>query len=358
LIGASPVIEGLRCDVEVVARSDARVLITGESGVGKELVAHAIHDQSRRAGGPFVAVNCAGIPETLLESELFGHTRGSFTGAHKDRAGKLEVADNGTILLDEVGEMTLRMQGLLLRFLASGDVQKIGADRASKRLDVRVIAATNRHLASMTAEGKFREDLYYRLNVVHITVPPLRARMADLELLVDHFLQKFRRRHDSPVHRISPDAVEALRRYRWPGNVRELENLVERLVVTGRSTEIIVDDLPPEVRTTADDAGVPAMERRRTVVDELYAQIIRQGASFWTVVYPLFMRRDITRENLRDLIRRGLSDSRGSYKVLARLFNMEPREYKRFLNFLRSHECQLSFHAFREGSAWREQIQV
>src|SRR4249919_3516905 len=188
IIGTSPAITELKAEIERVARSDAKVLITGESGSGKEVIARSINDSSARAK-VFVPVNCAGIPETLLESELFGHVKGSFTGAYRDKPGKLEMANRGTIFLDEIGEMTLRMQGLLLRFLETGEIQKVGAERGSRPLDVRVIAATNRNLRELVAQGQFREDLFYRLNVIHIVVPPLRERRDDIPLLIAHFLE-------------------------------------------------------------------------------------------------------------------------------------------------------------------------
>src|SRR5690242_11590438 len=191
LIGQSAEIVSLQQEVERVARSDAKVLITGESGVGKEIVARAIHALSPRATVTFAPVNCAGLPETLLESELFGHVKGSFTGAYRDRPGKLELANQGTIFLDEIGEMTLRMQGLLLRFLETGELQKVGADQTGVRVNVRVIAATNRSLSDMIAQGQFREDLFYRLNVIHLVVPPLREHKEDIPLLVEHFLNRF-----------------------------------------------------------------------------------------------------------------------------------------------------------------------
>ena len=191
LIGNSREMQDLREEIANVSASDAKVLVTGESGVGKELVARAIHTGSPRAHAAFVAMNCAGLPETLLESELFGHVKGSFTGAYRDKAGKLELADRGTVFLDEVGEMTLRMQGLLLRFLETGELQKVGSDRPSGRVHVRVIAATNRDLHQLIAEGKFREDLFYRLNVIHLHVPALRERRADIPMLVEHFLGRF-----------------------------------------------------------------------------------------------------------------------------------------------------------------------
>src|SRR5262245_19241896 len=214
LIGTSQAITDLKSEVERVARSDAKVLITGESGSGKEVVARAINDASGRAQ-TFVPVNCAGIPETLLESELFGHVKGSFTGAYRDKPGKLEMADHGTIFLDEIGEMTLRMQGLLLRFLETGEIQKVGAERMAKATDVRVMAATNKNLKDLIAQGLFREDLFYRINVIHLVVPPLRERREDIPLLIDHFLKKFTSTNGnasngnnshSPVRAIAPEA--------------------------------------------------------------------------------------------------------------------------------------------------------
>ena len=348
LIGSSAAIAELAQEIERIARSDAKVLVTGESGVGKELVAHAIHQRSARAARAMVAVNCAGLPETLLESELFGHVKGSFTGAYRDKQGKLEMADGGSIFLDEIGEMTLRMQGLLLRFMETGELQKVGADRAMGRVNVRVIAATNRNLRDMITEGTFREDLFYRLNVIHLTVPPLRERREDIPPLIDHFLTQFTRNNGTPVHAISPEAVKLLSDYAWPGNVRELENVIERLVVTGRNNTVMPDDLPMEIRTHQGIGLRPKRERRRTVADDLYKKLVEERESFWTAVYPLYMQREITRGNMRDLVRKGLEDARGNYKIVAKLFNMEQRDYKRFLNFLRKHDCQLPFKEYRQ----------
>src|SRR3954468_18757639 len=191
MIGSSPAINELKAEIERVARHDGKVLITGESGVGKELVARALGAANIRANAPFVPVNCAGIPETLLESELFGHLKGSFTGAYRDKPGKLEMASNGTIFLDEIGEMTLRMQGLLLRFLETGEIQKVGAERVAMAPNVRVLAATNRSLRDLITQGQFREDLFYRINVIPLVVPPLRDRREDIPPLIDHFLNSF-----------------------------------------------------------------------------------------------------------------------------------------------------------------------
>jgi two-component system response regulator AtoC len=348
LVGTSPPMIDLKEEIERVARSDAKVLITGESGTGKELVANAIHTASNRSQRPFVAVNCAGLPETLLESELFGHVKGSFTGAYRDKPGKLELAALGTMFLDEIGEMTLRMQGLLLRFLETGEIQKVGTDRAVGRVDVRVLAATNRNLRDMIGQGTFREDLFYRLNVIHLTVPPLRERRDDIALLIQHFFEHFTKSETYTVREIAPDAIAALTSYGWPGNVRELQNVIERLAVTGRSETIRLEDLPPEIRVQPSVSTRPRKERRRTVADDLYKRLVDERASFWSVVYPLYMQREITRSNVRDVVRKGLEEARGNYKIVARLFNLEPGDYKRFLNFLRKHDCQLPFKEYRQ----------
>src|SRR3954470_15555167 len=224
LIGVSAPTADLRLEIDRVAKTDAKVLITGESGTGKEVVARQVYARSNRAGRSFVAVNCAGLPETLLESELFGHVRGSFTGAYRDKPGKLELADEGTIFLDEIGEMTMRMQGLLLRFMETGELQKVGSDHTGGRVDVRVVAATNRNLREMVIQGTFREDLFYRINVIHLTVPPLRERRDDVDTLIHYFFEQFTRDEANTVRGIAPEALAALTTYAWPGNVRELQN--------------------------------------------------------------------------------------------------------------------------------------
>jgi transcriptional regulator with PAS, ATPase and Fis domain len=348
LIGDSPTLAELKEEIEQIARSDAKVLITGESGVGKELVAQSIHQLSPRASCPFIAVNCAGLPETLLESELFGHVKGSFTGAYRDKPGKLELADTGTMFLDEIGEMTLRMQGLLLRFLETGELQKVGADDAVGHVNVRVIAATNRNLREMIEQGSFREDLFYRLNVIHLCVPALRDRREDIPQLVEHFLARYTRHNGHGNHPVSIEVMQLLASYSWPGNVRELENVIERLVVTGRLDALQPADLPMEIRMQQGVNLRPKKERRRTVADDLYKRLKDDRESFWKVVYPLYMQRDITRSNVRDVVRKGLEEARGNYKIVARLFNLAPNDYKRFLNFLRKHDCQLPFKEYRQ----------
>jgi DNA-binding NtrC family response regulator len=213
---------------------------------------------------------------------------------------------------------------------------------------VRVIAATNRNLRHLIDQGQFREDLFYRLNVIHLRIPPLRDRRADIPALVDHFLERFgqKRTHNRLVS-IAPEAMQILMEYAWPGNVRELENAIERLLVTAPGDVVTARDLPIELQTQRNLSLRPKHERRRTVADDLYKRIVEQRESFWTSVYPLYMQREITRGNVRDLVRKGLEDARGNYKLVTRLFNIEPRDYKKFLNFLRKHECQLPFKEYR-----------
>ena len=246
LIGTSEAIRSIEEEIECASRSNAKVLITGESGVGKEVVARLIHQRSGRGRAPLVTINCAGVPDTLLESELFGHVRGSFTDAHRDKKGWLEQAHAGTIFMDEIGEMSLRMQALLLRFLENGEIQRVGSDRTQSVVDVRVIAATNRNLLARVAEKSFREDLYYRLNVIHVPIPPLRERREDIGGLFSHFVRSYCRQHRVPEPAISEEVLAHLITYDWPGNVRELKNAVERIVVRSRGT-ITPADLPKEI---------------------------------------------------------------------------------------------------------------
>ena len=347
LIGNSQPMTALLAEVERVTRSDAKVLICGESGVGKEIVTRAIHYNGPRSKMPFAPVNCAGLPETLLESELFGHVKGSFTGAYRDKPGKLESAHMGTVFLDEIGEMTLRMQGMLLRFLETGEVQRVGSDGRARHVDVRIIGATNRNLRDMIAQGTFREDLYYRLNVIQITIPPLRERRVDIPELVNHFLDEFAAANQSSITGVSAEAMDALVAYSWPGNVRELANLIERMAVTVQHHTIELQDLPSELRGQHSAGFRPSRERRRTVADDLYVRLTEQGESFWSSVYAMYMAREITRADVRNVVRRGLEQTRGNYKLVAELFNMEPRHYQRFLSFLRKHDCLLPFSEFR-----------
>src|ERR1044071_7361782 len=325
------------------AVSDAKVLVTGESGVGKDLIARQIHSKSSRANNPFVALNCAALTDSLLESELFGHMKGSFTGAYRDKPGKLQAAHRGTIFLDEVGEMSLRMQAMLLRFLENGEIQAVGSDARPSIVDVRVVAATNRNLPELISAGQFREDLLYRLRVIHIEVPPLRERRDDIRPLAMHFAERTGR----PC-RFTPAAIEVLVRYRWPGNVRELHNVVEQAVWLAPTDSIDVEHLPDTVRRSAETV-LPMRERRTQVSDQLYAALVTAGYSFWDHIYPLFLSRHITRHDMRELVRRGLATTRGNYRALLKLFGIAPQDYKRFLNFLAAHDCRADFREFRNG---------
>lgn len=234
MIGHSDAIGQIREMIEKVAPTDARVLITGPNGTGKELVAHQLHEKSERADAPFIEVNCAAIPSELIESELFGHVKGAFTSAVKDRAGKFEAADKGTIFLDEVGDMSLSAQAKVLRVLQENMIQRVGADKDIK-VDVRVVAATNKDLKQEIAEGRFREDLYHRLAVILIKVPALNDRRDDIPLLIGHFTEKIASEHGNAPKQFSADAIALLKEYDWTGNIRELRNVVERLIILGGS---------------------------------------------------------------------------------------------------------------------------
>ncbi len=247
LIGQSPPIHHLHRIIKRVSKTDSTVLITGESGTGKELVANAIHYQSPRRDMPFVPINCGAIPEELLESELFGHEKGAFTGAFKERRGRFELANKGTVFLDEIGEMSPKLQVKLLRFIQETKFQRVGGSRTVE-VDVRILAATNKDLERAVADNQFREDLFYRLNVIPIHVPPLRERAGDIRLLIQYFLKQHCLKKNIPQKRLSETAIESLEHYDWPGNVRELENVIERVVILTDTDEIQFLDLPKRMQ--------------------------------------------------------------------------------------------------------------
>ena len=353
IIGSSRAMQAVVNEIDLAAKSDAKVLITGESGVGKEVVAQLVHRRSRRAQANLIAINCAGIPDSLLASELFGHVRGSFTDAYRDKQGWLEQAHRGSIFMDEIGEMSLQMQALLLRFLETGEIQRVGSQASNTRVDVRLIAATNRNLDDRILGSEFRSDLYYRLNVIHIEVPPLRERRDDVAPLLDYFLAHFSKVYRVEQPRISDSALKQLTRAAWPGNVRQLRNVVERLVVKGPA-EINIEHLPREVASMTEDVGdVAAPPPRRVTVETLFQRMVRDRETFWSVVYEPFMARDLTRDDLRALVRQGLSQTRGGYKAVASLFNI-PKDHKRLLMFLRKHDCHLPEPELRTASATSE----
>jgi DNA-binding NtrC family response regulator len=284
MIGRATEMQTVFQQIRQVAPTDTTVCILGESGTGKELVANAIHQHSRRASKPFVKINCAAIPETLLESELFGHEKGSFTGALKQRKGKFELADGGTILLDEISEMDHSLQAKLLRVLQEQEFERVGGNETLK-LDVRVIVATNANLAERISDKKFREDLYYRVSVFAIQLPPLRDRRKDIPLLVDYFLRKFSRNLDKDVQGISRDALEAMTAYNWPGNIRQIQNAIERAcVMVPEGIAIECSHLPPEISGanpgTVEREGSPAegpMQLPDVTMDEIERMAIEQA---------------------------------------------------------------------------------
>ncbi len=303
LVGRSRAMRDLFQLLETVAVTGSTILIAGETGTGKELVARAIHHNSPRRGQRFVALNCAAIPETLLEAELFGHVRGAFTGAVGTRQGRLEQAHRGTLFLDEVGNMSVALQTKLLRVLQEREFERVG-DGNTIKVDVRIIAATNSDLARMVADGTFREDLYYRLHVIPIKLPPLRERKEDIPLLVTHFLEKFRSESgiERPALTVSQQAVRQLMSYSWPGNVRQLENAIERAVaLSGGRTQIEEADLPPEVQSAGTGSVVPDF----AVPD--------QGIDFEAFVNNI----------QRELIRQSLERTSGNKGRAARLLNMK-----------------------------------
>ena len=270
IVGVSPPMQRVFEVVDQVAPSRATVLITGESGTGKELVANAIHQRSPRANGPFIKLHCAALAESLLESELFGHERGSFTGAMARKDGRFSLADGGTLFLDEIGEISPSIQVKLLRFLQEHEFERVGGTQTLK-VDVRVIAATNRNLTEEVAKGRFREDLFYRLNVVGLEMPPLRDRRTDIPSLAKFFLDRYAKENGKAVEGFAPDTLELLVAYDWPGNVRELENAIERAVVLSSGTQLEVKHMPPNVRPKITPAGMPSIPGATLADIERYA---------------------------------------------------------------------------------------
>ncbi len=274
IVGQSEAMQQVYRMVEKVAPRDATVLIRGESGTGKELIAQAIHQMSQRSAGPFVAVNCAALPETLLESELFGHEKGAFTGAEKQKRGRFELASGGTIFLDEIGDISPAIQAKLLRVLQNKEITRLGGEQPIS-VDVRTIAATNRNLEELMKQGLFREDLYYRLNVFPIVLPALRDRREDIPDLVMHFLIKY----DQPANKIHPSAMKALMNYHWPGNVRELENIIERMIILAGDDPITPELLPPQIKGFLESPDSPIIDIPETgiSIDAVEKQLIAQA---------------------------------------------------------------------------------
>ncbi len=305
-----------------LAASDATALITGESGTGKELIARAIYSHSRRNELPFLAINCAAIPENLLESELFGHEKGAFTGATNQRIGKFEQVNGGTLFLDEIGDMTPATQTKILRVLQNGTFERVGGSQPVK-VDVRIIAATNKPLEQAVADKQFREDLFYRLNVVRIRVPPLRERIPDLPLLVDYFLQKFAQKNKQPLKGISKEAMQSFQAYEWPGNVRELENVIHRALVVSKGDAILSADLPGEIFRT----DTEVRESTSRVTDTVSSGLAPE-ADFTTIAQILFQmaRRDSKMKVIpfleREMVIHALKETKGNQVQAARILGI------------------------------------
>ena len=278
IVGNSQVMRATLETARQAANSSATVLLLGESGTGKELLARYIHEHSPRVAKPFIATNCAALPESILESELFGHEKGSFTGAVRSRPGRFQEADGGTLFLDEIGEIPLQVQVKLLRAIQQGEVEPVGGRTTS--VDFRLVCATNRDLTEEVKAGRFREDLFYRINVVPIRIPPLRDRLEDVPLLVDHFWRSYASRHGKPIEGVADEAVELMSNYGWPGNVRELENAIERSVVLARGPVIQVDDLPPELRDPQAGHGRQLTFSVGTPLEEVERRMIMETLKF------------------------------------------------------------------------------
>jgi two-component system NtrC family response regulator len=281
IIGKSKAMERVFAVMKRVADAPTTVLISGDSGTGKELIARGIHKASPRVNAPFVSINCAAVPESLLESELFGYEKGAFTGAVQTRQGKFEFAHGGSLFLDEVGEMSLALQAKLLRVLQEQEFQRVGGTKDIK-VNVRIIAATNKDLKEEVAGGRFREDLFFRLNVVHIRVPPLRERREDIPYLVAHFVEKFGEKLGRPLLAVEPEAMSSFYKYSWPGNIRELENVIERALVLSRGSSISLEDIPPEIRESPEiEEGINTLisweKGLSETLDAIEERMIRQA---------------------------------------------------------------------------------
>jgi two-component system nitrogen regulation response regulator GlnG len=333
IVGRSEGMQNVFKLIGQLASSDATALITGESGTGKELVARAIYHHSQRSERPFLAINCAAIPENLLESELFGHEKGAFTGAATQRIGKFEQSNRGTIFLDEIGDMTLATQTKILRVLQDGTFERVGGNQPIK-VDVRVIAATNKPLEQLVAARAFREDLFYRLNVVRLHLPPLRERREDIRLLVNYFLKTFERQQERTPKSISSDALRALENYQWPGNVRELENAIQRALVVAKGEAILAGDLPTEI--TENVAGVPAPAATPNSTAAGAPQ--QRSPDLAALARALFQwaRQDETLKIIdaveRELVIQALAETKGNQSQAAKLLGMTRATLRKRIN--------------------------
>ena len=341
IVGSSEPMQEVLKSIGQVAASEATVLITGESGTGKELVARCIHQHSLRAKGPFVAVNCAAIPENLIESELFGHEKGAFTGATNLKPGKFELCDGGTIFLDEIGDMSLPTQTKVLRAIQEGEIQRVGGTTTIK-VSVRLVAATNKDLEAMVASRQFREDLYYRLNVFRIRLPALRHRKTDIPLLVDYMLQRQSAAKKQRPKRLTTEALDALLAYDWPGNVRELENVVQRANVLAKGETILAQDLPPDVLSPRKATPAAAPTAGAAPAAAIPEGVAVPAAAGLTGAYDAIYRqlrtadgRDILAAIELDMIRRAMEETRGNQLRSALILGINRSTLKKRLNEMR-----------------------
>jgi DNA-binding NtrC family response regulator len=341
IVGRHPLVIRLRNEISRIAVCDATVLLEGETGTGKELVARALHELSRRRGRHFVPINCAALPPTLIENELFGHVRGSFSGASQSKAGLFELASNGTLFLDEISSLPLELQPRLLRALEEQAIRRLG-DLSERRINVRIVAAANQNLRSLVEQGEFRSDLFHRLNVVRIEIPALRDRLSDIPLLAQHFLDNLNRKQDRDVV-LTARALHRLQTYAFPGNVRELKNVIEGLFVLSDSGKIAEDDVV--ARLPKQDALYQQHNQER--VERIFEMMISGRADFNRAVRQPFLDRELCRGDVREIITRGLIETQGSYRKLVELFGLDHQEYKRFLAFLQNHRCKVDYRAFR-----------
>jgi DNA-binding NtrC family response regulator len=335
IVGSSRSIRDLCAHIARISNNSATVLIQGETGTGKELVARAIHKLSSRSKGPFIPIDCGAISEGLLESELFGSKRGSFTGAIADRPGVFEAAHTGTLFLDEISNMNLAMQAKLLRVLQEKEIRRVGETR-NRLVDVRLVAASNANLKQLAAEGSFRQDLLFRLNVIAVSIPPLRSRREDIPMLASYFLKQLNSAHKAGKV-LGPKALDPLLTHHFPGNVRELQNCVERGYFTTSGKTIV--SIPID-----SSAGEESVDEVR----KWLADLADGRRNFWTEIHDRYKRRDISREKVVALIDLGLRTTRGSYKNLASLLHIQEREYRRLMDFLRRNNCLLDFRPYRK----------
>ena len=344
IVGRHPEMRQLFGLIRKIGPTGATVLIHGESGTGKELVARALHDLSNRAQGAWVAVNCAALPPDLIESELFGYRKGSFTGAGEDRPGLVEAAGGGTLFLDEIAAMPLEHQSRLLRVLQEKSVRRLG-ESSERRVDVRIVAATNQSLDVLVERGEFREDLFHRLNVIQMVIPPLRERASDIPLLAGHFLKELEKRHGQ-AKEATPGFLERLETFRFGGNVRELQNVVEQAYLLSPEKRLRDAD----ISISSADRILPKKEKINGRSQRLFKALVRGEVDFWPGVRERFLARDLSRLEVRGIISLGLASTDGSYRQLVRKFHLPEKDYRRFLAFLSHHKCKVDFRPFRNQS--------